>query len=201
MKKLFFVALISLMAVPAFSQYIFFEQDFRFPRAKDGKKVVPFSQMQWDYTVKGGFSMGPFFATEYGWNEAVWMLNYTTGPVSFGLGAGVEQLEEWSLRIVPWFKFENKFETDTTKSVEVFTLWEFGKGTFGDQKNYWYTNSVTYETSEISIGLLARRFYGVGPLFGYKVSAGDWNLKFSGAPLYDLEDNTFKPTVILTITN
>ncbi|MCF7834621.1 hypothetical protein K9M48_01000 [Candidatus Gracilibacteria bacterium] len=194
MKKFFVIMIVSLMAIPAFSQFVMLEQDFRFPV---GKTTIPFTQITWEQTVKGGFSVAPYFATTTGWNEGFVYLNYNVGSLYFGIGPGVEQLDKWSFRISPWIKFAPQIGNDSTKSIVFFSLWEIGSG----DDNYWYTNSFTYEYSKISVGAMARRQYGVGPLFGYKVSAGAWNLKFSGAPLYDFEDNTLKPTVILTITN
>ncbi|MEI8253365.1 MAG: hypothetical protein WCG25_06580 [bacterium] len=124
-------------------------------------------------------------------------LNYNVGSLYFGVGGGIEQLDDWSFRISPWVKFAPQIGGDSTKTLVFFSLWEIGKG----EGNYWYTTSFTYESSKISVGALARRTYGVGPIFGYKIKAGVWNLKFSGAPLYDFEDKVFKPTVILTVTN
>ena len=194
MKKFIVIIIISFAAMPAFSQFIMFVQDFRFPT---GEKALPFSQITWEQTVKGGFSIAPYFATTTGWSEGFIYLNYNIGSLYFGIGPGIEQLNKWSFRISPWLKFAPQIGNDSTKTLEIFSLWEFGTGV----GNYWYTNSFTYETSKISVGAMARRQYGVGPLFAYKVNAGEWNLKFTGAPLYDFEDNTFKPTVILTITN
>lgn len=194
MKKIFVIIVVSLMAVPAFSQFVMMEQDFRFPI---NGNPIPFTQISWEQTVNKGFSVAPYFATTTGWNEGFIYLNYNVGSIYFGIGPGIEQLDKWSLRLSPWVKFAPQIGNDSTKSLVLFSLWEIGSG----HDNYWYTNSFTYESSKISVGAMARRQYGVGPLFGYKVSAGDWNLKLSGAPLYDFEDNTFKPTVILTVTN
>ncbi len=195
MKKIFLIiTMISLMALPVFSQFVMFEQDFRFPT---GQKAIPFSQITWEQTIKSGFSIAPYFATSTGWNEGFMYLNFNVGNVYFGIGPGIEQLETWSFRVSPWIKFTPQIGGDSTKSLCIFSLWEIGQGV----NNYWYTNSITYETSKISLGALARRYYGVGPLFGYKFKASSLNIKFSAAPLYDFEDSTFKPTVILTITN
>ncbi len=199
MKKLIFVIIVILMATRAFSQFVLFEQDFRFPTSEvsTGQKVIPFSQITWEQTVKGGFSIAPYFATTTGWSEGLIYLNYNIGSLYFGIGSGIEQLDTWSFRLSPWVKFAPQIGSDTTKSLCMFLLWEFGAG----EDNYWYTGSFTYETSNVSVGAMARRQYGIGPLFGYKVKAGKWNFKFSGSPLYDFEDNTLKPTFILTITN
>ncbi|MFZ2150503.1 MAG: hypothetical protein WAZ12_01755 [Candidatus Absconditicoccaceae bacterium] len=194
MKKLFLIVIVSLVTIPAFSQFVLFEQDFRFPI---NGKPVPFTQITWEQTVKGGLSIAPYFATTTGWNEGFIYLNYNVGSLYFGMGTGIEQLDKWSFRLSPWVKFAPQLGNDSTKSLCIFTLWEIGQG----PNNYWYTGSFTYETSRISVGAMARRQYGVGPLLGYKVKLGSWNLKFSGAPLYDFGDNTFKPTVILTVTN
>lgn len=198
MKRIIVVIVISLMAIPAFSQFVLFEQDFRFPTSEaTGQKVIPFSQITWEQEIKKGFSIAPYFATTSNWNEGLIYLNYNVGSLYFGIGSGIEQLEDWSFRVSPWIKFAPTFKSDSTKSIAIFSLWEFGKG----DGNYWYTGSFTYETSRISVGAMARRTYGVGPLFGYKLKAGNTNLKLSGAPLYDFEDKVFKPTVILTVTN
>ncbi len=194
MKKLFVIVIISLMAVPAFSQFVMFEQDFRFPIEQ---KTLPFTQITWEQEIKGGFSIAPYFATTTGWNEGFVYFNYNIGSLYFGIGPGIEQLDKWSFRFSPWLKFAPQIGSDSTKTLEIFSLWEFGTGV----GNYWYTTSFTYESSKISVGAMARRSYGVGPIIGYKVKTGAWNLKFTGAPLYDFEDNTFKPTVIFTITN
>lgn len=192
MKRMFFVVIISLMTIPAFSQFVMFEQDIR------GQERIPTSQFQWDQPVVAGFSMGPYFLTTTGWHEGFWYFNYNVQALSFGLGTGAEQIEnEWSFRVSPWVKFAPELQSDSTKSIALFSIWEIGKG----KSNYWYSNQVTYENSNISVGAMARRFYGVGPLLGCKMSVGDWNLKLSLAPLYDFEDNTLKPTVILTVTN
>lgn len=196
MKKIIVIIVISLMTVPAFSQFMMFEQDVRIPTSID-QKFIPFTQIQGDAPLGNGFSMGPYFGTTYDWVECLWFVNYTHGPISFGLGLGGEQTTDISWRISPWVKFAPTLKSDTTKSIAIFSLWEFGSG----KDNYWYTNSLTYETSNISVGAMARRFYGIGPLFGWKFKASMWNIKLSGAPLYDFEENVLKPTFILTITN
>jgi hypothetical protein len=198
MKRIIVVIVISLMAIPAFSQFVLFEQDFRFPTSEaTGQKVIPFSQITWEQEIKKGFSIAPYFATTSNWNEGFMYLNFNAGDFYFGIGPGIEQLDKWSFRVSPWVKFTPQIGSDSTKSLCLFTLWEIGQG----PNNYWYTGSFTYETSKISVGAMARRTYGVGPLFGYKLKAGNLNLKLSGAPLYDFEDKIFKPTVILTVTN
>lgn len=182
------------MAIPAFSQFVLLEQDFRFPI---NGNPVPFTQITWEQTIKNGFSIAPYFATTTGWNEGFMYFNFNVGSFYFGIGPGIEQLETWSFRVSPWIKFTPQIGGDSTKSLCIFTLWEIGQGV----NNYWYTASFTYETSKISVGAMARRQYGVGPLFGYKVKVASLNVKLSTAPLYDFEEYLFKPTVILTITN
>jgi len=195
MKKKLIALCIALLAssVSMFAQSIFFEQDVRI----FNNSVVPFTQVQWDQKVSGGLSMGPYIATSLGWNEAFWMVNYTAGNFAFGLGTGVEQLTNWSFRMSPWGQYTLPIASQKDHSVKFFSLWEIGKG----DGNYWYTNSISYETPKTSLGVLARRTYGVGPIAGWKFKCGNWNLKYSGALPYDLEDKTLKPTIILTVTN
>lgn len=193
MKKMIIITVFIFVSIPAFSQFMLFEQDVRFTPTG----AIPLTQIQGDAPLKNGWSTGPFFGTTYDWTECLWFVNYTTGPLSFGLGLGGEQTMDISWRISPWIKFAPQLGSDTTKHIEFFSLWEFGSG----NDNYWYTNSISYESSKISTGVLARRFYGVGPLFGYKVKVGDFTMKFSAAPLYDFEEEILKPTLILTITN
>lgn len=194
MKKMIIITVLVFVSIPAFSQFMLFEQDVRFNTLTG---AIPMTQIQADAPLKNGWSMGPYFGTTYDWVECLWFLNYTTGPISFGLGLGGEQTMDISWRVSPWIKFAPRFMSDTTKTIEIFSLWELGSG----KDNYWYTNTVTFESSKISAGVMARRFYGIGPLLGYKVKAGDFHMKFSAAPLYDFEEKIWKPTVIFTITN
>jgi hypothetical protein len=189
--KLIALCIAILASVSMFAQSIFFEQDIRF----FNNSAVPFTQGQWDQKVSGGLSMGPYIATSLGWNEAFWVVNYTTGNFAFGLGTGVEQLTNWSFRVSPWAQYTHPL--GEKNSLKLFSLWEIGKGT----GNYWYTNSLTYETPKWSVGALGRRTYGFGPIAGYKIGIGSWNLKISAATPYDFEDTTLKPTIILTVTN
>jgi hypothetical protein len=194
MKKMIIIALFIILSVPAFSQFMLFEQDIRFNTPTG---AIPLTQIQGDAPLDDHWSIGPYVGTTYDWTECLWFVNYETGPLSFGLGVGGEQTMDISWRVSPWIKFAPQVGADTTKHIEFFSLWEFGSG----KDNYWYTNMVTYESSKLSAGVLARRQYGIGPIVGWKIKVGDWNMKFSGAPLYDLKDKVLKPTLILTITN
>lgn len=180
----------------SFAQFIMFQQDVKFTKDSTGIIPIPTTLFLWDNPIVGGLSMGPFALTTHGWNEALWFVNYNYKAVSFGVGAGVEQLDKWSLRVSPWVKIAPVLK-DTTKTIEIFSLWEFGKGT----DNWWYSNTITYESKRLSLGAMGKRFYGVGPVLGFKLAIAKLNFKFSGAGLYDFEDKSWKPTVILTINN
>lgn len=197
MKKIILIiGIIISISSTSFAQFIMFEQDVRFITKPENSKPIPTTFILADQPIKGGLSMGPFALTTSGWNEALWFVNYNYKAVSFGFGAGMEQLDTWSWRLSPWIKVAPVLK-DTTTSIEIFSLWEFGKG----RDNWWYSNHITYESKRLSLGVMGKRFYGVGPVAGVKLALLKWNFKLSGAGLYDFEDKSWKPTVILTINN
>lgn len=193
MKKEALLVVAMIIALSASAQTLFFEQDIRVVN----HAIIPTTQIQWDQKVSGGLSMGPYALMTTNWSEVLFFFNYAFPKtnLSFGVGFGAEQLEKWCFRSAPWALYMVPLGKD--KTVNFFSLWEVGRG----QSNYWYTNSITYETSKISLGGLFRRSYGLGPILGYKVEMGSWKVKLSAAPLCDLEDKTFKPTLIITVGN
>lgn len=197
MKKIILIiAIIIAFSIQSHAQALYFQQDIKGSVAGSGLNPIPTTLIQWDQPVKNGFSAGPFALLSGAYYEALWFINYTHKAVSFGFGTGVEQVgDNTYLRLSPWGKFAPTLK-DSTKSIQLFSLWEWGKGS-----GYYYYNTVTYETPHISLGLIGRRTYGVGPLFGIKGKVGSFVLQMSGAVPYDVEDKVLKPTLFFTITN
>ena len=193
--KIILITSLLLSVVSIFSQSVLLEQDVRII---DKTSLLSCTQLQYNQKLwNSGLSTGPYMKTSYIWHEILWTLNYKNGIVSLGIGGGIEKLDIWSLRYAPWIQIEPKLGLDSNESIKMYSYWEFGKGI----NNYWYTNSISYETPDVSIGLLARKSYGVGPIIGLKFKLGTWILKTSIAPLYDFEDKVTKATAILTLTN
>ncbi len=60
-------------------------------------------------------------------------------------------------------------------------------------KNYWYSLQILTRTDKkVQPGLRIQRFYGAGPQVGIQVSK---NSKIIVAPLYEMEQKQFQPTV------
>ena len=193
--KIILIITLLFWFVSIFSQSVFLEQDVKII---DKTQLLFCTQLQYNQRLwNSGLSTGPYIKTSYIWHEILWTLNYKNGIVSLGIGGGIEKLDTWSLRYAPWIQIEPKLGLDSNESIKMYSYWEFGKGI----NNYWYTNSITYETPDAFFGLLARKLYGVGPIVGLKFKFGTWIVKTSIAPLYDFDDKMTKPTAILTLTN
>ena len=198
MKKLTII-LILLVGKLSFAQapFTMVQQDFKQVIRDTVPDPVPTTIFLLDQPVKHGFSTGPFALITSGWHELLWFVNYAKGDFSCGGAIGAEQgKEKWSERGALWGKFAPKLR-DTTKTIEIFSLWELGEG----RNNYWYYNSITYEAKQVSLGVMMKRTYGVGPIIGEKSSFVGVKFKLSLWIPYDHEDKFFKPTAVLTMTN
>ncbi|NOY50647.1 MAG: hypothetical protein GXO88_08820 [Chlorobi bacterium] len=70
------------------------------------------------------------------------------------------------------------------KRMSLLQIYEYGGSGF------WYRIRANYNiNTHHNIGLLAERYYGIGPVYEYKLK---FPLGFLGAPLMDPEDGTFK---------
>lgn len=59
------------------------------------------------------------------------------------------------------------------------------------KRNYWYSLLYEHKLNNLATGALLQRFYGVGPVVSYTKNRSTIRL----APLYDLEEKLFKPTL------
>lgn len=204
MKTKLIVLFLAIVAnVSMFAQSIWFEQDVRL---LDKESALFYTQIQYTQNIgETGLSIAPYLATSYDWHEGLAFLNYTKGIFSGGIGAGVESnktFNQLGFRWSPWIRIAPVLYKGEDGILEILSQWEFGKGT----GNYWYSNSISYKGgSERNVkgelGLLARRFYGIGPIIGMTFIIKDQSsLRLALAPLYDIEAKKGKPTMFVTIT-
>jgi len=192
-----------LASTSMFAQSIWFEQDIRVP---DKKPAIFYTQIQYTKNIgTTGISIAPYLATSYDWHEGLAFVNYTKGIFSGGIGAGIEAdktIQKIGFRWSPWLRLSPVIYSPDQGVLEILSQWEFGDG----YNNYWYSNSISYKVgsdkdSKGEMGILARRFYGVGPIIGVTFNIKkETTLRIALAALRDLETGQDNPTAFVTIT-
>lgn len=121
------------------------------------------------------FNLTYFALVEEKWSEALVGFDYSVKKwLSVGLSAGIEHNPAI-------LRFGGSIWMGKGKT-SFLALLEQGKG----KDNYWYKISLTRELSEtVSLGAMAWRFHGVGPIVKYTPKKSD--LTFWTLPAYDPE--------------
>jgi len=129
------------------------------------------------------FKLTYFALVEESWSEALIGLSYAPTPyLELGCGAGIEHNPAiYRLTASLWLG---------SGDVSFLIIGEKGDG----PDNYWYKTVLEYSASEsFTLGIMAWRFHGLGPLAKLKIKALDSQLWVN--PTYDLE---FKVSRIIT---
>jgi len=172
-------------------------------RISEYGKAIVYSQVQYTYQIgESGFAVAPYISSNYkDWHEGLIFANYRYDVFAGGIGAGVEILNnKTSFRWSPWIQASPMIYDAESGVLDILSQWEFGKG----KNNYWYSNSIIYKArteDDISgqFGLLARRFYGIGPIGGLTWREDKLFVSINIAVLRDIEFNTVNFVPMLTI--
>ncbi|QQR50266.1 hypothetical protein IPF86_04305 [Candidatus Nomurabacteria bacterium] len=123
------------------------------------------------------FSFTSFTLVEQNWAEALVGLSYSPKSwLNIGLSAGIEHNPAL-------YRFAGSVWLGKDRSSLLF-LWEKGDG----NDNYWYKTTALYDIStKVSLGAIAWRFHGIGPVAIYNVRKLD--SKFWVMPAHDFEFN------------
>lgn len=132
--------------------------------------------------IKGKWGVSCFAQVTEVWAQAYAGPTYkVTDKLTLGVSIGIENMP--SLRgAVSATYFAGKH------SALLFLEKGVGEG------NYWYSLSYEYKHNKVSYGVIARRFYGIGPSLAVSIESST----FTVAPLYDTEVGILKLTTIFT---
>ncbi|MFZ2205383.1 MAG: hypothetical protein WAV23_02235 [Minisyncoccia bacterium] len=169
MKKLIMVLICSFTAVVAHSQVEIFGR-----YTLDGK-VEPDINIFGTKKISEKFNLTYFALIEEQWSEG--LIGFSYAPKSWlelGLSAGVEHNPAI-------LRFGGSIWIGKGKT-SLLILGEQGSG----KDNYWYKTVLAYKTSDhLTLGAIAWRFHGVGPIVSYTPKKSNVTIWLS--PAYDIE--------------
>ena len=184
MKNLLLFACFIISSSSAFAQTTFTQtnNDVKFVDGKAVPTVTVYTEKDFKQSK---FGVNLFTLVTQGWAEALVGPYYRINKSStIGISAGLETSTK-NLRLGSSFTYLGE-------KTSLLMFLEKGNG----NDNYWYSVSGTYQSKKMIYGVMAQRFYGVGPTVGYNLSE---SITLTGAPLYDIEEKKLKPTVFLKI--
>lgn len=140
-----------------------------------GGKIEPAVTFTGKIRLNDKLNLTGFVLYEDYYSEALIGLSYSfTDWMKLGLSTGIEQKSTL-------YRFGGSCWLGS-KNLSLLALLEQGLG----KNNYWYKTSVDYQANEsISLGLMAWRFHGIGPMMKYsfyKLGITLWAM-----PAYDPE--------------
>lgn len=152
MKKLVVFLLAVIMAAPLFSQVSLYGK-------LTAEGFTPGATFFASKKIAPNLNLTAFSLITKGWGEAMFGAAYNFSPnLQAGLNCGFEQLNGTTS-----FRTGGSFWTGKGKISFTF-LGEKGDG----QNNYWYKTTLSRKMSDqLSLGVRAWRFNGIGPLFEY----------------------------------
>lgn len=180
MKKLFFLAIAALStAVNAKAQnFTQATADVRFVDSTTVFNTTIFSSKN----LKGKWGVSYFALVTEGWAEAYAGPTYSVNQkLTLGVSIGMEIIDPLVRGAASATYFGEKF------SFLLFFEKGIGNG------NYWYALTSEYTPKKFGFGVIGKRFYGVGPSLSYPIKS----FKVTVSPLYDIEIETWKPTMFV----
>ncbi len=181
MKKVSVLMIVMAINVSVFSQKMEF---FGQINSEGITPVINFATAK-KFNEKIGIS---FFSliSRSGWAEAYFGPTFSPTPnSSFSVSAGIETGGNQ-------FRMGSSAFIAFTPQLSFLLVTEKGHG----KDNYWYHSHLMKSYDKVSVGIMARRYNGVGPRMEVTISK---ELSFWVAPLWDFEDGKVKGVVSLVL--